>query len=151
MIDTKSLWHSAKGTTWKDHKYIRIENGRYIYDEKAKDSLKKDLDTYKNDFEADRKKRAGSLLGLSPKSAGALRYEGASQILSAMNYADKANAATNKRDRKIYEQQMHVHSSLGESYIKSSIKKTKLSKNDVKKLVKKTQKGKSFVDKLFSK
>lgn len=23
--------HSAKGSTWKNHKYIRIENGRYIY------------------------------------------------------------------------------------------------------------------------
>lgn len=25
------LIHSAKGTTWKDHKYIAIKNGRYIY------------------------------------------------------------------------------------------------------------------------
>lgn len=25
------LSHSAKGTTWKKHKYIRKENGRYIY------------------------------------------------------------------------------------------------------------------------
>lgn len=29
------LMHSAKGTTWKKHKYIRIENGRYIYDREA--------------------------------------------------------------------------------------------------------------------
>lgn len=27
------LYHSAKGTEWEDHKYIRIENGRYIYPE----------------------------------------------------------------------------------------------------------------------
>lgn len=27
-----SLIHSPKGTTWKDHKYIKKENGRYIYD-----------------------------------------------------------------------------------------------------------------------
>ena len=27
------LEHSAKGQTWKDHKYIRKENGRYIYPE----------------------------------------------------------------------------------------------------------------------
>lgn len=26
------IMHSAKGTTWKKHKYIRIENGRYVYD-----------------------------------------------------------------------------------------------------------------------
>lgn len=25
------LYHSAKGTTWKKHKYIAIKNGRYIY------------------------------------------------------------------------------------------------------------------------
>ena len=24
--------HSAKGTTWKNHKYIAIKNGKYIYD-----------------------------------------------------------------------------------------------------------------------
>ncbi len=26
-----SIQHSAKGSTWKEHKYIRKENGRYIY------------------------------------------------------------------------------------------------------------------------
>ena len=26
-----SIEHAAKGSTWKNHKYIRIENGRYIY------------------------------------------------------------------------------------------------------------------------
>lgn len=25
------LSHSAKGTTWKNHKYIKVENGRYFY------------------------------------------------------------------------------------------------------------------------
>lgn len=41
-----SLMHSPKGTTWKDHKYIKIENGRYIY-ETAKNKisrLSKDVD-----------------------------------------------------------------------------------------------------------
>lgn len=32
------LRHSAKGTTWGDHKYIAIENGRYIYPEDVKRS-----------------------------------------------------------------------------------------------------------------
>lgn len=36
-ISSDEIWHSAlshsaKGSHWKDHKYIRIENGRYIYD-----------------------------------------------------------------------------------------------------------------------
>ena len=26
-----NLWHSAKGQTWKKHKYIGIKNGRHIY------------------------------------------------------------------------------------------------------------------------
>lgn len=28
--------HSAKGTTWKKHKYIGIKNGRYVYPKKGK-------------------------------------------------------------------------------------------------------------------
>lgn len=28
----KKLQHSPKGTTWKDHKYIKKVNGRYIYE-----------------------------------------------------------------------------------------------------------------------
>lgn len=30
------IQHSAKGTTWKNHKYIKIINGRYIYPAKSK-------------------------------------------------------------------------------------------------------------------
>lgn len=30
------LIHSAKGTAWKKHKYIRIENGQYIYENSKK-------------------------------------------------------------------------------------------------------------------
>lgn len=29
------FYHSAKGTTWKNHKYIAIKNGRYIYPSKS--------------------------------------------------------------------------------------------------------------------
>lgn len=32
------LIHSAKGTTWKKHKYLRIENGRYIYPKNKKET-----------------------------------------------------------------------------------------------------------------
>lgn len=31
LVDVNDLLHSPKGTTWKDHKYIKKENGRYIY------------------------------------------------------------------------------------------------------------------------
>lgn len=34
------LKHSAKGQTWRNHKYTRIENGRYIYDEGNGDDTK---------------------------------------------------------------------------------------------------------------
>lgn len=37
-----SLIHSPKGTTWKDHKYIKKENGRYIYS--IKDKAKEVID-----------------------------------------------------------------------------------------------------------
>lgn len=32
-MENNYLVHSSKGTTWGKHKYIRIENGRYIYPE----------------------------------------------------------------------------------------------------------------------
>lgn len=35
--------HSAKGTTWKKHKYIRKENGRYIYPNNIKDAGSEDI------------------------------------------------------------------------------------------------------------
>lgn len=31
--DRTSLTHSPKGTTWKNHKYLRKEGGRYVYSE----------------------------------------------------------------------------------------------------------------------
>lgn len=45
-----SLEHAAKGSSWKKHKYIRIENGRYIYPDetgkKLNDKLTKDESGY---------------------------------------------------------------------------------------------------------
>lgn len=35
------LIHSAKGTTWKNHKYIKKENGKYIYASRASSTAKK--------------------------------------------------------------------------------------------------------------
>lgn len=36
------LIHSAKGSTWKKHKYIRIVDGRYIYPKKQIEEMSKD-------------------------------------------------------------------------------------------------------------
>lgn len=35
------FYHSAKGTTWKNHKYIAIKNGRYIYSKKSSSTVSK--------------------------------------------------------------------------------------------------------------
>lgn len=35
------IYHSAKGSTWKDHKYIRKEGKRYIYKEDPKSNVNK--------------------------------------------------------------------------------------------------------------
>ena len=45
------LKHSAKGTTWSDHKYIAIKNGRYIYPEQKKIEQ---LQNEKDNLEVDR-------------------------------------------------------------------------------------------------
>lgn len=37
-IENYKLEHAAKGSTWQKHKYIRIENGRYIYPEDLKNN-----------------------------------------------------------------------------------------------------------------
>lgn len=39
------LSHSAKGSTWSKHKYIRKENGRYVYPSDLKDSSNKKQQT----------------------------------------------------------------------------------------------------------
>lgn len=47
------LFHSAKGTSWKDHKYIAKKNGKYIYPgggkkEKTPEEVVKDIKEYQN-------------------------------------------------------------------------------------------------------
>ena len=95
------LAHSAKGTTWKNHKYIRKEGNRYIYDPKDKKKFEEDLEKYKDEYEADRNNRInrGNLINV-PSTEGALKYERASHALAAMKIADKAN---NKNLHKMYD------------------------------------------------
>lgn len=45
-----ALSHSAKGTHWKNHKYIRIENDRYIYDSN-KGKIKSTPEQHQQDLE----------------------------------------------------------------------------------------------------
>ena len=50
------LVHSAKGTTWKDHKYIKKVDGRYIYDTKTnskRSDEQKKLETLANKWETE--------------------------------------------------------------------------------------------------
>lgn len=42
------ITHSAKGSTWKDHKYIRKENGVYVYAEDLKEKAKNTINKLKN-------------------------------------------------------------------------------------------------------
>lgn len=44
------LEHSAKGTTWKDHKYIKKEDGRYIYDTKVEGSKRDEHQIKKEEY-----------------------------------------------------------------------------------------------------
>lgn len=46
------LEHSAKGTTWGKHKYIRIENGRYIYAETDKKGNSKTRDAKADEIQS---------------------------------------------------------------------------------------------------
>lgn len=46
------LEHSAKGTTWGKHKYIRIENGRYIYSETDKKGNSKTRDAKADEIQS---------------------------------------------------------------------------------------------------
>lgn len=47
------LVHSAKGTSWSNHKYIKVENGKYIY----KDSSNKDTNVDSEETEEDNKNK----------------------------------------------------------------------------------------------
>lgn len=50
------LVHSAKGTTWKDHKYIKKVDGRYIYDSKingGRSDEQRKRETLANKWEAE--------------------------------------------------------------------------------------------------
>ena len=67
---------SAKGTTWKAHKYIRIENGKYVYadsksysspeDKKRASSMQRLLESFKKN----KKIKLGGKSSKSSKSGG---------------------------------------------------------------------------------
>lgn len=47
------LYHSAKGQTWKKHKYIAIKNGRYIYPKDIAKTKVNKKSTYKSPYNSD--------------------------------------------------------------------------------------------------
>ena len=51
----REFYHSAKGTTWSDHKYIRKEGNRYIYkDDNTAERDKKKLEAQRDEIDYDR-------------------------------------------------------------------------------------------------
>lgn len=87
------LSHSAKGTSWKSHKYLRIENGRYIYPDTLKNGAKKTLDKISKEPE-------------DPKYAGAgkteqekLKSEAIKKNLSSAKGAPSAITKTVKKNK----------------------------------------------------
>lgn len=70
-----SLIHSPKGTTWKDHKYIRKENKRYIYKE-----LSKRVHSFARDVRDDMNESENTLKELSKKSKDPVIKTGESMI-----------------------------------------------------------------------
>lgn len=79
MSISNELSHSYKGSTWKDHKYVKRENGRYYYpDERSNKG-----DRYQSDY---RDGWAGRLTG---------RYRQQSRISKNPYYFDKRSDATN--------------------------------------------------------
>lgn len=59
--DLEEVYHSRKGTKWKNHKYIAIKNGRYIYPSRGKSQTRKVVSNPINDayeeYEEDKEER----------------------------------------------------------------------------------------------
>lgn len=80
-ISSDEIWHSAlshsaKGSHWKDHKYIRIENGRYIYDsnegtiKETPEEHQRSLESYYQDW----KKYKGSVASIHDNDPEYVKY-----------------------------------------------------------------------------
>ena len=110
------LAHSAKGSTWKKHKYIAIKDGRYIYDEKDKEQFEKDVEKYKDAYSRD---VSNNMFGIAPNySEEALRYQRANAALAAMRDADSANNPADKHNRTFWGKSAESHDSDAQHYDK---------------------------------
>lgn len=82
------LSHSAKGTTWKKHKYIKKENGRYVYNrsDREKNLKVRDLAT-----EPSLEKQIAVSRGKDRYTANEAKYMAAVKREQAYQAADNYN------------------------------------------------------------
>ena len=122
------LAHSAKGTTWKDHKYIRKENGRYIYDEKDKAKFEADLEKYEDAHHQDMRNKLKSPLGglsMNPTTKEGLAYERAENALYAMKLADEYNKRAMSKTKSSVDSRTIDHYIRNAEYMDKKIKRFK--------------------------
>lgn len=95
------LVHGKKGSTWENHKYIRIENGRYIYPENAnpsnsngsvKPSFGAQLATKFNGFMRGKEKTASNVLNKTTEEVNKV-YD---RIFKNNKYVTNSNNYSNK-------------------------------------------------------
>lgn len=97
------------GSQWKKHKYIRIENGRYIYPGDEKSGKKHAQDSYKN-MQVEMKKLKQQQLeyekmiddgALGDKGRTKIAYKAGDDLDRVLNKIDKLGASM-KNHRKVY-------------------------------------------------
>lgn len=97
------LEHSAKGTTWGKHKYIRIENGRYIYaDSKgSRDASVGEIRDRLKNFKLTKSSKSSSKSSSSSKKSSE-KKEGSSKSGSAKEKTatEKTSKASGSTDEK---------------------------------------------------
>lgn len=83
-----NIKHSAKGSIWKEHKYIAIKNGRYIYPEERQiEKLQNERDNLQLDYSDEKRQNTfktidafvksfnQEYLGRSPESLGMIETD----------------------------------------------------------------------------
>lgn len=96
------ILHSAKGSTWKKHKYIKIENGRYVYPKKeteGKSGLERKQTYSKREESIKSKEKPRATITTNPDGSGTYynRKTGKLEIynkggISARKEIDELNA-----------------------------------------------------------
>lgn len=101
----EELMHSAKGTTWKNHKYLKKVDGRYIYP--------------KERFNTNLSKRAARKRIRNTGDVAEGLGEGASSVSGAANNKEVVkNASEVQKLSKQYNNQLAVTRNLSDAYMK---------------------------------